>query len=1280
MLIPAIAKRPPWSDLEQAIKNGEPLKEITRLLDSGAPSTGWSEGGALVTAVNEERDDVVSLLLDRGADINMVFGEYGTALAAAAFKGSDQIVHLLLNRGADINAMGGKCWTALAAAAFANYTQTVELLLDREADMSIVGGEYGTALTTAAFVGSLVAVELLLDRGAFINAVHGKYGTALTAAASEGRLLTIQLLLDRGANINAVGGEYGTPLAAASTRGLITTKLLIDRGANINIEGGKYNTPLVAASLYRQIHIVSFLLDRGANINAVGGEYGTALAATAFGGGTSIIALLLDRGADINVVGGEYGTALAAAAFAGFVLAVTLLLNRGADIDAEGGRYGTALAAAALKGRIKTVRLLLDWGADINGVSGKYGTALATATHQGSEEIVTLLLDRGADINAVGGKYGTALAVAAFQGRTSNIALLLDRGANINAVGGEYGTALAAAALGGKMNAVSLLLDRGADINAMGGKYGTALTAAAFAGIADIVRLLLDCGADTKVVGGKYGTALATASSKGFNRIVNLLLDQGADINMVGTTYGTALTLAAYHGRLNTVPLLLDRGAKINMECGQYGTALAAAALGAHGNPRSMVTLLLDRRADINAVGGECGTPLAAATFGGTLSTMKLLLERGADPQVVGGEYGTALATAVFRGRTDTVSLLLRHGADITHVDSYSTANGKVNTEISRPPFPMPYSGDGTLSPSLSSPDILSKSTRFCAGDTLTAEQADVPCQKISEEDLWYLLSALLGLHEDTRSKAGHPWIQNDIQYFITHQFDFGLAYAAARVAWKNFKRHSMDSSIILVERSRWHQHVQVLDEARSKAIEIDNSSFRQELIISPYSIMPRRLWDLRSNRVIDFQMLHAAQSTITTPPLFWALSHSWTNDMSPVWTTINQHQWPVPLPKKITLNYLRTELLAFGAEYVWLDVVCLRQKTEIDSLEQLRQQEWKLDVPTIGNIYRAAVKVVRYFNGLGIRFSNNGWDDPRHWLQRAWTLQEIATENRTINGGVPRDLHDGHQVFLNSQGMVSGRLVKFRSAISPVLQLTAQVDSQYGCEIYELAREMAKRHATQQLDKLSGLFYLLRTTKLPCYDEKLTSEDIWRQCFHLLPPERKAEVLFDFPYRGSDKQWFPTWAQVLDWPTRDPEYTHMRSQSLQDLISYIPGETSCVIRDLWTISGAVLYEADCPGEYRVEIGKGQYGFYLPYLSQKPFDIQDQSVFTLATMNLGHAYNWVVCRAVGNRVGKDVGLVGVAEVICLKKVGVIRTDSCSELSVGGINGASLLQKMNCLFV
>ncbi len=45
------------------------------------------------------------------------------------------------------------------------------------------------------------------------------------------------------------------------------------------------------------------------------------------------------------------------------------------------------------------------------------------------------------------------------------------------------------------------------------------------------------------------------------------------------------------------------------------------------------------------------------------------------------------------------------------------------------------------------------------------------------------------------------------------------------------------------------------------------------------------------------------------------------------VWTPINGHQWPVSIPKDADLNLIRIEMLNMGLEYVWLDVLCLRQK-----------------------------------------------------------------------------------------------------------------------------------------------------------------------------------------------------------------------------------------------------------------------------------------------------------------------------------------------------------------
>ena len=70
-------------------------------------------------------------------------------------------------------------------------------------------------------------------------------------------------------------------------------------------------------------------------------------------------------------------------------------------------------------------------------------------------------------------------------------------------------------------------------------------------------------------------------------------------------------------------------------------------------------------------------------------------------------------------------------------------------------------------------------------------------------------------------------------------------------------------------------------------------------------------------------------------------------------------------------------------------------------------------------------------------------------------------------------------------------------------------------------------------------------------------------------------------------------------------------------------------------------------------------------------------VFTLAAAGLAHAHNWVVCKAIDRRqwAGADIDQGVGGEVRVLKKVGIMRTDSSSELLARG-----LLQRMDCLFV
>ncbi|KAF8465044.1 hypothetical protein BDZ91DRAFT_645719, partial [Kalaharituber pfeilii] len=142
----------------------------------------------------------------------------------------------------------------------------------------------------------------------------------------------------------------------------------------------------------------------------------------------------------------------------------------------------------------------------------------------------------------------------------------------------------------------------------------------------------------------------------------------------------------------------------------------------------------------------------------------------------------------------------------------------------------------------------------------------------------------------------------------------------------------------------------------------------------------PRRVWDIASNKVIPGTWV---RRSFAGKIRIWAISHAWApdNERRYIWTSVNNYQWPVPIPQDVTLEDLREDLIGLGCRYAWLDVLCLRQEypeeeretmhslQEFERREQLRLTEWKIDVPTIGFLYCAPSPVVIYFNRLGKPF-----------------------------------------------------------------------------------------------------------------------------------------------------------------------------------------------------------------------------------------------------------------------------------------------------------------------
>ncbi len=257
------------------------------------------------------------------------------------------------------------------------------------------------------------------------------------------------------------------------------------------------------------------------------------------------------------------------------------------------------------------------------------------------------------------------------------------------------------------------------------------------------------------------------------------------------------------------------------------------------------------------------------------------------------------------------------------------------------------------------------KQRSFTGKWVIPSSLANTPCANLGLDGVLQKLNTMLGT-----SYTLDP-ILSVLHSFVAQGLDFGAAYAYLRSYWDDM--HAIKHNLCTGE--------------------LNDSSMRRRVLVHgrivDADVPPRRVWDLCANRVVPYWVARGR---------VWGISHAWMDekDQENVMTPINGYEWPVPIPSDANLDLIRIEMLnsmqMYGAEYAWLDVLCLQQ--EGGWREHLRLEEWKLDVPTIGSVYARDAPVVCYFNGLGrpLHLTLSDFESDRCWFRRAWTLQEIPT------------------------------------------------------------------------------------------------------------------------------------------------------------------------------------------------------------------------------------------------------------------------------------------------
>ena len=324
-------------------------------------STVDSKQKAFNSAADKGRiEDVKKYINDDTVDVNWKTDEDGwAALHYACCDGHYEIVELLLNNGADIEVKTGDGDTPLFLACRLGHLSIATFLLDRGAIIDC------NLLHQACGRGKVSIVKLLLDRGCTINAVN-KCGNTPLHSAFRFCVDTecVVELLNRGADANIKDKDGNTPLLIASSFYSYKDSVaeLLAHGADINIKDKDGNTPLHKASYHAHLKKnVSELLAHGANVNIQNKDGDTPLHNASYHDHLKkYVSELLAHGANVNIQNKDGDTPLHRACFSGIDTSVRELLDHGADVAIKNNIGRTPMEVAQYTKQSFITDLLLN--------------------------------------------------------------------------------------------------------------------------------------------------------------------------------------------------------------------------------------------------------------------------------------------------------------------------------------------------------------------------------------------------------------------------------------------------------------------------------------------------------------------------------------------------------------------------------------------------------------------------------------------------------------------------------------------------------------------------------------------------------------------------------------------------------------------------------------------------------------------------------------------------------------------------------------------------------
>ncbi|MFC1603640.1 ankyrin repeat domain-containing protein [Planctomycetota bacterium] len=454
--------------LYQAAANGD-IEQVKNLIAQGADvnkpgAIGWTP---LLGAVNEGHVQVVKLLLENGANVDVGDGWY-TPLYYPIWDDNIEIemVKTLISGGADVNTNPKEGdFRPLAYAVWYKRPDIAKILIEAGADVNTKIKDGLTPLHVALQNADADMVKQFIGTGIKIPVFN--------KAILKGNLTKVKQLVEDGMNVDTPD-ELGWTATywAVSAGQMEMAGYLLNQGIDVNAKTRDGHTLLHQASRAGMVEIVKSLIAKGADVDAKADEGSTPLQDAAGAGQEAVVRLLIAKGADVNTTSKDGKHSLGDAALAGHEAIIRLLLANGAKVNLRAEGRGSAVHAAAFGGHNSILDIIISNGADVNTVS-RNGTPLhlaasplgsnTKAMDNRSAQMVEKLIARGANVDAKHPQKGsTPLYGAVARGRYRTSEVLIAAGANVNATDNEGKTLLSLAKEAGRAEIVELLRKHGA--------------------------------------------------------------------------------------------------------------------------------------------------------------------------------------------------------------------------------------------------------------------------------------------------------------------------------------------------------------------------------------------------------------------------------------------------------------------------------------------------------------------------------------------------------------------------------------------------------------------------------------------------------------------------------------------------------------------------------------------------------------------------------------------------------------------------------------------------